>query len=358
MHSYDNTDGAVIPQVRLMGEALAARYNCGTASDQARQYRRTSLVEMAQQILELRGIRTSMMSDDQILQRALAGISDFTGLLSDTGNRFLRKGYDSYRGGLKQCARQITAPDFRAINKLNLSEAPTLKKVLEHGEVKRGAMTETKSSYTLETFARIFGISRQALINDDLNAFNELAVRFGRAAAEFESAQLVTLLTGNPTMSDGVACFHASHGNKSASPGAISVTTLGAAKSAMRLQKGLDGVTPIDATPAFLIVPAALETVALQYATQITPALSSSVNPFSGNLQVIVDPRLDAISATVWYLAADPGTIDTIEYAYLDSAPGLQLETRMGFDVEGLEMKARLDFGCSIYEHRGLYQNA
>ncbi len=358
MQTTDNTDGAVIPQVRLMGEALAARYNCGTASDQARQYRRTSLVEMAQQCLELRGIRTSMMSDDQILQRTMTTTSDFTGLLSDTGNRLLRKGYDSYKGGLKQCARQITAPDFRAINKLMLSEAPALRKVLPGGEVKRGPMTESKASYNLETFARIFGITRQALINDDLEAFATLATSFGRAAAEFECSQLVTLLTGNPTMSDGVALFHASHGNKSGSPGAISVTTLGAAKSAMRLQKGLDGVTPIDATPAFLIVPAALEAIALQFVTQISPALATSVNPFSGNLQVIVDPRLDAVSATVWYLAADPGAIDTIEYAYLDSAPGLQLETRMGFDVEGLEMKARLDFGCSIYEHRGLYQNA
>jgi len=68
------------------------------------------------------------------------------------------------------------------------------------------------------------------------------------------------------------------------------VTSLGVALKSMGLQKGLDGVTAIDVTPKFLIVPASLETVALQTIAAITPAQVSNVNPFSGKLKLIVDP--------------------------------------------------------------------
>ena len=71
-----------------------------------------------------------------------------------------------------------------------------------------------------------------------------------------------------------------------------------------------------------------------------------------------LDPRLDAVSATAWYLAADPSTLDTIEYSFLESEPGPVIETRAGFDVEGVEIKVRLDFGAGVVDHRGLFKNA
>lgn len=354
--TFENA-GEPVTIVRDMSEMLVARYGGPAPQESARRYASARIVDMARELLELRGVRTTMLSRDQIIERSLHSGSDFPNLLQNTGNRLLRMGYDSYKGGAKVIAKQTTAPDFRAINRLSLGEAPALKKVLPGGEVTRGSMAEAKEAYTLATYARIFGINRQALINDDLGAFSQLGVKYGRAAAEFESQEIVNLLAANPVMGDGVALFHATHANKAGSPGAISVTTLGAAKQAMRLQKGLDGATPIDVTPRYLLVPAALEAVALQYVTQITPAQSSNVNPFAGQLEVVVDPRLDAISATAWYLAADSGTIDTVEYAYLQDAPGVQIESRLGFDIEGMEMKARLDFGCGVLDFRGLYLN-
>ncbi len=157
---------------------------------------------------------------------------------------------------------------------------------------------------------------------------------------------------------DSTALFHANHGNLASSGGAISVTTLGAARQAMRLQKGLDKSTPIDARPKYLVTPAALETVAEQYLTQLAANQASSVNPFSGQLTLIVDPRLDAKSATAWYLASDPNVIDTIEFAYLEEAQGPQILLREGWDVDGMEFKVRLDYGAGVLDWRGLYRNS
>jgi HK97 family phage prohead protease len=343
-------------RVPLMAEALAARFGGAAPSDEARQYMRLRTVDMAKHCLETHGVRTGLLSDNQIITRAMHTTSDFPSLLTETGNRFLRSGYESYQGGVRRICRESSAPDFRAKSKLNLGEAPALLKVNEHGEFTAGTMAASKESYKVETFGRIFGLTRQALVNDDLGAFADLVTKLGRASAEFVAQQLVDLLASNPTMTDGVAVFHASHGNLGTTA-AISLTSLTEALKMMRLQKGLDGKTPIDATPKYLIVPAALEVIAKQYIAQITATKASDVNPFVSNLEPVVDPRLDAKSATTWYLAADSSLLDTIEYSYLDGAPGPQIDTQQGFEFDGVQMKVRLDFGAGVLDYRGLFKN-
>ena len=338
----------------LMIEALASRMG-GPRVKGENPYRHVRTVDMARECLELRGVRTTSMSPAQIIERGLHGTSDFPELVTGAGQRTLRASYASYQGGLKRASRSSTAKDFRDKQKLMLGEAPELLQVNEHGEFKRGTMAEAKSAYKLATYGRIFGITRQALVNDDLDAFGDMAAHLGRAAAEFESKFLVTLLTSNPTMSDTVALFHATHLNLLTGAGsALSETALSDARKAMRLQKGLDGKTPIDAAPRYLIVPAALETTAEKLIATITPAQVADVNPFAGKLEPVVDPRLDAVSTTAWYLSADPDLFDTIEYAYLEEAGGPEVISREGFEVDGLEMKVRLDYGAGVLDWRGL----
>ena len=351
-------DRSDVNEIQAMTEALATRFGVAPSSERAREFTGLRVVDMARRCLELRGVRTTGMHPATLISRALHTTSDFPTLLAGTGERILRQGYASYQGGLKRIAKASTARDFRAKTIATLGEMPELKKVNEAGEFTYGSIAAASESYKVDSYGRIFGISRQALVNDDLGAFADMNVRFGRAAAEFEAKFLVNLLTSNPTMtSDGVALFHATHGNLAATGAVISVTTLGAARQAMRLQKGLDGKTPIDASPRYLVVPAALETVAEQIVGQIVAAQVSNVNPFSGKLEVVVDPRLDANSATAWYLAADPMVIDTIEYSYLETEQGPVVEAREGFEVDGVEVKVRLDFGAGVLDHRGFWKN-
>src|SRR5207249_5943753 len=135
------------------------------------------------------------------------------------------------------------------------SEWPKLALVNEHGEVTSGTRGEAKESYALQTFARIFSLTRNALVNDDLGAFGDFGRAAGRAAAETEADVLTALLTANSgagaTLDDGNALFHSTHANVAGSGGAINVTTLAAARLAMRSQKGLDATSPINATPRY-----------------------------------------------------------------------------------------------------------
>ncbi len=356
-HAVGGGYGGQVAEIRAMSEALASRFGVAPTTDHAREFTGLRVVDMARRCLESSGVRTTGLNPSAIITRALHSTSDFPTLLADTGNRILRQAYNAYQGGIRQICRQSTATDFRSKTVAALGEMPELRKVLENGEFQYGSTASSKESYRLDTYGRIFGISRQALVNDDLGAFADLATRYGRAAAEFEAKFLVQLLTSNPIMSDGNELFHTAHGNLSTTGGDIGITTLSSARQAMRLQKGLDGKTPVNAIPRYLVVPASLETAAEMIVANIQPVQASDANPFAGKLEVVVDPRLDSYSATAWYMVADQGAFDTIEYSYLETEQGPVVESRAGFEVDGMEVKVRLDFGAGVLDYRGMYRN-
>ncbi|HVL18479.1 MAG TPA: prohead protease/major capsid protein fusion protein [Gemmatimonadales bacterium] len=347
-------------RARQMGEALYARINPRhELSEPALRYAYSTPVDMAKELLTLRGESTMALSPASLVTRALHTTSDFPIILGDTVGRVLRDAYQAAPSGIRRLGRQTTARDFRVVNKIMLGEAPLLEKLNEHGEIRAGTMAEAREAYKVETSARKIGITRQVLVNDDLGAFADLARRMGQAAAETEARILVTLLeagSGNgPTLSDGKALFHADHGNKAGSGAAISDATLSAARLSLRTQKGIEDRT-IRVTPRNLLVPPALETIAEKWLASIAPATAADVNPFSGSLSLVVEPRLS--SATRWYVTADAGEIDGLEFAYLSGAEGPQVESRSGWDVDGVEIRVILDFGAGFIDHRGWFMNA
>ena len=170
-------------------------------------------------------------------------------------------------------------------------------------------------------------------------------------------------------MGDGGALFNATavttaggHANLTSSGTAISVDSLGVGRANMRAKKGLQS-EELNLAPRFLIVPATKEQLAYQYTSaNYVPATAANVNEFRAGgrteLTPIVEAILDANSTTAWYLAADSGSIDTVEYCYLDGAEGPVIESEMGFEVDGVSFKCRLDFAAKAIDWRGLYKNA
>ncbi len=350
----DHTDPAAI--VTRMGEALTARMAPGQKpSDAARPYLNLSVVDMARQLLQARGERVQFLSREDVIKRAMHTTSDFPNLLTGSGNRVLSAAYEAAPNPLKLIARQTTLPDFRAKSVLRLGEFGQLLPVTEHGEIKATTRAETKEGYSLTTFARLFSISRQALINDDLGAFADWNAAMGRAAAETEAQQLAALLITNPVMQqDGKRLFSTDHGNLGGTGGNPDVAGLTIARSAMRTQVGVDGKTPINATPKYLVVSPNLETMAEQLLATIAAATTDTSNPFSGKLTLLVEPRLPP---GAWYVFADPASLTVLEFAYLTSAPGPQLASREGWDVLGMEFRCVLDFGCGAIDWRGAFKN-
>ena len=338
-------------------EALACRMMGTAPSEAARPFMGYGLADHAREALAAAGIATRGLGAEDLLTRAMHGTSDFPALLTESGNRTLASAYQAAQSPLKTIARQRTADDFRALSVLKLGTFSGLQKVSEHGEVKAMTTGEAKEGYALETFAGTFALSRKALVNDDLGAFGRWGEMMGRAAAETEAAQLLALLAqgsgAGPVMGeDGKRLFHADHGNLSSLAAAPDVDTLSVARQALRTMKGLDGKTPINVVPRFLLVGPALETEAEKLLASIYAATTDDVQPI--RLTLLVEPRL---TGNGWYVFADPATAPVLEYAYLSSAPGPQLSSRDGWDVLGREFRVVLDFGCGATDWRGAYRN-
>lgn len=336
-------------------DALFARVSGETPNEAARPYMAESLRDMARGCLEAAGVATRGLDADSLFRAAMHTTSDFPELLTGTGNRVLMGTYQAATSPLKAIARQTTLPDFRAASKLKLSDVGLLEKVSESGEITRTTRGETSESYALDTYGSMFALSRKALINDDLGAFRDWGQTAGHMAAQTEANLLWALLDSNPVMNeDGTPLFHADHGNLEAAATVTYATVLSNARKALRGMKGLDGVTPINVVPKYLLVGPSQETWAEQILAELYPAETENVNPFSGKLLLLVDPR---ITDDRWYVFADPASMPVLEYAYLTSAPGPQMASRPGWDVLGMEFRIHLDFGAGVIDWRGAFLN-
>ena len=301
-----------------------------------------TLIDLAVRSLNLAGARVMPEeSRDGIYRRAFGAqsTSDFPMILGSATNRVLLQAFEESASPLKGIARQANRTDFRLKNAIRMDSAPELLPVNEHGEYKSGSMQEAQNGWRLRTYGRILALTRQAIINDDLDAFSNASRGFGAAAARVEAEALAQALI-NPAPVDGTALFDTT--KHTLITQALDADGLAAAVLALRSQRDMGG-GHISQEPGALIVPAALEMKARQLVATIAATRSGDVQPYQG-LTVLVEPRLDAASASSWYLAAK--NQQALEYGYLDGEQGLHTEERWGFEVDGLEVKARLDFGC------------
>lgn len=340
---------------RMTG-ALYARMS-GRAPDEAsREFMGASLVDMARGLLEARGERVRWANASAVVQRMGAHTtSDFPLVMSNAAGRYLVDVIRDYPSPLRPLARARTANDFRQLTILKTSANPALLVVKENGEFKRGSIAESQEGYKLSTYGRIFGISRQAIINDDLGAFTSVFTSWGRAGAELEAGLLASLITGTgPVMADTKTLYHVDHKNLAPAGTAITIAALSQARQAMRSQTEFDGNTPLNIAPKYLVVGAAKETEAEAVLATLAASTVGEVNPFSGKLELIVDARLPGNG---WRLFADPASWPVLEEARLAGQEDVFVDSRVGFDIDGIETKARLDIGAAAIDHHGTYYN-
>ena len=337
-------------------------------AEAARNFRGMDLMDMARRSIAAAGGNADGLSRREIAMAALnmdadarrnAGMhstSDFPNILGSTVNRSLRAAYEQAPRTFTGWARQSTNKDFREKSLLQLSGMSQFSKINEGGEYKMATFGDSVEKYSLSKYGAIIAITWEALINDDMSAFSRLPMMIAEEAAALEGDLVYAALLGNPVMGDGVALFHATHANLAGTAGAINDVTLGAGRAAMRKQTGANKRV-LNLAPEILIVGPDQEAAALKFTSaNFVAAKSVDINPaFNTSLSVIVDNRVTGLQ---WYLAASPARVDTVEYAYLEGENGLFTTRREGFEVDGLEIKARHVFAAKAIDHRGLYRNA
>lgn len=338
-------------------DALLFRAGISEDAKESEDLASFNLRDMARECLIRSGIRPKG-NPLQMVGRAMTS-SDFPKILANTANKSLLAGYDGEENTWKTWCGVGSASDFKTLSIVRPSEMSDLEEVIEDGEYTYGTREEEREQTQLATYGKLFAISRQAIINDDLGALTDIPKAHGEAAARKVTDVAYAVLTANGNMSDSVALFHSDHGNLAASGGVPAITSLATAIAAMKIQKDIAGLRYLNIQPRFFIGPVALEGSSEQLfrsTLEGTQAKPNEINPYAGNYFTrVYDPRLDG-SPKAWYLAGPKGK--TVTLFFLNGNQKPFLETREGFDVDAIEYKIRIDVAAKAVDYRALYKNA
>lgn len=315
---------------------------------------------MGFRMLEIAALRAGLSPrerDPITILRAANTSSDFPILLEAAGNRVLLARYGAATPTYQLLAARRDLTDFKPTKLLRTGDFPTLLPYQEDGEIKAGTIAEGKEQVILGSYGRILRLSRQAIVNDDLGAFDQVFGSIGRMIARFENATFYAMKSSNgglgPKLSDNKTLFHADHGNLAAAGGEIAIGALGAGRAAIRIQKDLDGNT-LNLAPETLLVGPLQETLAEQLISPLQPQQAGNVNPFAGRLKPVVDA---AVTGNAWELYANPDDLPTFVYGYLADAPGPRVISEETFNVDGMAWRVIEDFYCGAVDYRGAYRN-
>ncbi len=340
--------------------AILARAGVGK-HDSANEFRGLTLAEGARATLEARGISTGHMDKLSMVGAAFThSSSDYGTLLENIANKSMLKGFEETEETFQEWTTRGVLTDFKATKRVDLNTFPDLLEVGEGSEYKYGTMGDRGESVQLATYGRMFGITRQAIINDDLSAFTRIPQKMGRAAPRTIGNLVYAILNSNPAMSDGTALFHADHKNLG-SGAVLSSASVDAMRVLMATQKDPgENATALNIRLAHLIVPVQLEGLAkvvTESETEISATNSNSKRPNSvrGIAGVISDARL---TGNAWFGAGSAAMNDTVEVSYLDGNESPYLEQQAGWSIDGVEFKVRLDAAVKAIDFRALAKNA
>lgn len=289
---------------------------------------------------------------------------DFPSLLENIANKAALLGYEEAPELWPMIARAGSLPDFRQASRAGLSEFDDLEIVREGGEYRLARPNDRAEKLQLLTFGKMFRHTRQMIVNDDLNQIVMIPRKMGRAAKRAVGDQVFSAFTANPLMNqDGLALFVAGHNNLvAAGNGPPTVAQINTMKALMGRQKDSANATNgLNIRPARLVCPLALEgvsrTLAVAEKDPSTSVGSETPNIHRGTFEVVADARLDAVSATQWYMFADPNLYDVIEVAFLDGQQEPFIETQDGWTIDGAEHKVRIDCVAIPLDFRTMTRN-
>ena len=332
-------------------------------ADGYREFANMTLFDIARECLKRAGIPSKGLSRMELVGRAFAHTtSDFPLILQNIANKALMEGFNAEPETWQEWCATGSVSDFKTNTLVRIGEFDDLEEIKEGAEYKQAQkIYEQQEQYSIATYGKLFTITRQTIINDDLNALAIIPKNMGEAARRKIADLAYSVLIDNPTMGDGKALFHSAHGNLASTGSEPTLDAIEKAIEAMRLQKDIGGKRRLNIKPQFVIVPikyeiSVLKALGTQYFSVNGSTLEGVKNIIANkyNLKVIADGRLDD-AGNAWFLAGPKGK--TVILFFLDGQQAPTLETQKGWSVDGVEYKVRIDCGAKAISWKALYKN-
>ena len=336
--------------------------------ESALQSRDISLQKVFEECAELEGRTVPRSFGNDTIRAAFSTVS-LPGILNNVANKKLLKAFEAQPVIATKICSEGELNDFKESERYRLTDVGDLEPVAPDGELKHGGLVEEKATNQLDTFGKIFSLTRQMIYNDDLAAFLKVPEGMGARAARKIDQLFFMRLLANPLQGDGKALFHADHRNwRDGAETALSGDSLALAIQLFMDQTDADG-QPINVHPRFLVVPTALKMTARELLNSVTFFATGSSNKAriptynalaDEDIEVVTSPYLSNVnysgaSSKAWYLFADPAVVDTFEIGYLKGRRiPLVEQGETDFDTLGVKFRVIFDLGVREQDYRGM----
>jgi hypothetical protein len=296
--------------------------------------------------------------------RAAFGSQSLPGIFSNLANKFLLAGFTEIKEEWRKIARIRNVRDFKEVTSYRMVENFEFLPIGPGGEIKYGSVSEESFTNRARPFGLNYSITREDIINDDLDAMSSLPQGMGRGAAK-------ALVKGfwKTFLQDHNTFFTTDRGNYFAGTDSpLSLESLGKAYSLFLKQKDPNG-DPLDVTPSIILVPPALDVLATtlmvsaESRSNTTGKEYGTANPFRSKFEVVTSSYLDNsnignASTTGWYLAGAPTSYPMMEVCFLNGQQSPTI-TQVNADPNytGIVMQGYFDFGVAKQDWRGIVKS-
>lgn len=277
---------------------------------------------------------------------------DIGGILSNVANKFALQGFFAVENTWDMISSKRNARDFKQMSSFRLTGSGDYEKVPAGGELKHGKLGEEKYTNQVDTYGKMLAITRQDIINDDMDSLSAVPRRLGR-----DGAVKLNQVFWNEFVDNTEPFWSADNNNYIEGAGtALGVDGLTEADNEFREQVDADG-NPMLLNPRILLVPSALRIQGMQLmnSTEIRGGTGKQPtnNPHAGAYQLASSQYLSTDSKLAFYLLADPNDLSTIEVAFLNGQRTPTVESaEADFHTLGIQMRSYFDFGVNKQDPR------
>jgi len=307
----------------------------------------------------IRSVLKAAMPDVHANSFSTLGVS-VSNILSNVATKELVAGYEEVDNTWREISQIKSVRDFKQVTTYRLLDDMAYEQIGPGGEIKHGSVSQESYTRQAKTYAKMFALTREDIINDDLGVFDDLRVRLGAGAAmKMRDVFWAAFL-------DNASFFTAARGNY-ITGGTTTLLTdgvgLGLGVKAFRTMTSpsADGSKRIGGEPALLLVPPELEVAAstLYTANNLVGGSTTvaNANIYLNKYRPVVVSQLSEAgfsgsSSTAWYLFRDPALYAPMVVSFLNGQQSPVVESAdADFNTLGIQFRGYHDFGVDKAEY-------
>ncbi len=293
--------------------------------------------------------------------REALGSDVFDAINLDASHNSVQAGYGSVPDHWRKLCVVKSTRDFKNVNVSSLAGFAPPPEVPQNSLYPEAVLSDQKITYPIKKYGDILRLSLEAMMNDEMGAFQQNAFERGKAfATGLNEFVIGTNFDDSPTfeVTGNTLWGGTGHNNKNTGSG-LSLATVETAIAKLMAQTGRAG-EQIYLYPKYIVCSPSLMMQAndiVRSQTKVsgvttTGGLAAGNTIASLGLEVIVSPHING-TATTWYLLSGP----MIEMSFVGgkTEPEVFIEpdnTGTAFSMDATSVKMRMCYGGEVFDFR------